>query len=223
MNFFCPVPDQFAKVITQRFGENPADYARFKLKGHNGVDYGVPMNTPIYSACNGVVLTVSDDVQGYGQYIKVAAGNYYVIYGHLSCILVKVGENVTTGQVIARSGSTGNSTGPHLHFEIRQAGLEGNGYFGAVDPLPLLTQEQPQAQAQEPSREPPPGRATVITDGLRLRNGASTAATELAKLPNGIELVIDGEQIPDGPIVWQPVKLYVAASYAGEKYIEVTK
>jgi hypothetical protein len=216
MNFFCPVPDQFQKAITQKFGENPADYARFHLKGHNGVDFGVPLNTPIYSACNGVVLTVSDDVQGYGQYIKVSTGAYDVIYAHLSCILVKVGEKLATGQVIARSGSTGNSTGPHLHFEIRQLGLEGNGYFGAVDPLPLLSQDL--AQPQTPPLSYPPGKYKVLVTALNVR--LAPGGEDRGDVLEQDTVEVTGPPVLKNGMQWVPIQLWVAPQFNNDPYLE---
>ena len=170
------------------------------------------MDTPIYSACNGVVITVSDDVKGYGLYIKVAAGDNYVIYGHLSCIMVKVGEKISTGQVIGRSGSTGNSTGPHLHFEIRQVGLEGNGYFGAIDPLLLLQQEtQPTPQTFAP------GQYKVISTTLNVR--LSPSGEDRGDLLEQDVINVIGSPIEKNGITWVPIALYVACQFNNDPYL----
>jgi murein DD-endopeptidase MepM/ murein hydrolase activator NlpD len=130
--------------ITQGFGptsysfEFPyvyqgVDYPHF----HTGVDVGVGMGTPIGAAAEGVVVLAGTNVvdgrpAGYGTYVVIAhGGGLYTLYAHLSRLGVTAGERVRAGQEIGLSGSTGNSTGPHLHFEVR---------LGAdpVDPMPYL-------------------------------------------------------------------------------------
>lgn len=99
---------------------------------HKGVDIGTPMGTPILAAKNGTV-TWSSWKGGYGECIIINHGKgNSTLYGHLSGYNVKTGDTVTQGQVIGYSGSTGNSTGPHLHFGI----MENNTW---VDPLNYLT------------------------------------------------------------------------------------
>ena len=99
---------------------------------HKGVDIGTPMGTPILAAKNGTVTWASSN-GGYGECIIINHGKgNSTLYGHLSGYNVKMGDTVTQGQVIGYSGSTGNSTGPHLHFGI----MENNTW---VDPLNYLT------------------------------------------------------------------------------------
>jgi murein DD-endopeptidase MepM/ murein hydrolase activator NlpD len=104
---------------------------------HTGVDVGVGLGTPISAAADGVVVlagtnVVGGKVVGYGTYVVIAhGGGLYTLYGHLSRLEVAAGDHVRAGQVIGLSGSTGNSTGPHLHFEVR-VGAE------PVDPRPYL-------------------------------------------------------------------------------------
>ena len=99
---------------------------------HKGVDIGTPMGTPILAAKNGTVTWASWK-GGYGECIIINHGKgNSTLYGHLSSYNVKTGDTVTQGQVIGYSGSTGNSTGPHLHFGI----MENNTW---VDPLNYLT------------------------------------------------------------------------------------
>ena len=87
---------------------------------HNGVDIAGPYGTPIYASDSGIVTTAKYTNRGYGVYLIVDHGNgYQTVYGHCSSLLVGYGEQVQKGQLIARMGSTGNSTGNHLHFEIR--------------------------------------------------------------------------------------------------------
>lgn len=98
---------------------------------HQGIDIEVPEGTDVYAACAGRVQRAGRH-SGYGLYIVLEHSNgYRTLYGHLSEIGVYRGQFVEGGQRIARSGNTGNSTGPHLHFEILQ-------YGRALNPLALL-------------------------------------------------------------------------------------
>ena len=94
------------------------------LHGWNGVDIGARIGTPILAAAAGEVIIArpSGWNGGYGKYIGVAHFNgTQTVYSHLSQLFVTNGEMVSQGQVIGLSGNTGNSTGPHLHFEVRGA------------------------------------------------------------------------------------------------------
>ncbi len=93
---------------------------------HTGTDLGAPMGTPVLAALTGRVI-MADFFGGYGLAIALEhnAGAQQTLYAHLSEIFVKPGEIVKQGAVLGRVGSTGNSTGPHLHFEVRQQTTEG--------------------------------------------------------------------------------------------------
>jgi murein DD-endopeptidase MepM/ murein hydrolase activator NlpD len=102
-----------------------------KKKLHNGQDIAVPSGTPVLAADSGVVL-VSGWQGGYGNFVAIDHGNgISTCYGHNSRLLVQVGDKVQKGQTIALSGSTGLSTGPHVHFEVRRNGTP-------INPLPYL-------------------------------------------------------------------------------------
>ncbi|WP_049790244.1 M23 family metallopeptidase [Pusillimonas sp. T7-7] len=89
---------------------------------HEGLDFAAPKGTPIYAASGGVV-TQARYATGYGKLVEISHGNGLVTrYAHASSFNVKVGDLVEKGQQIARVGSTGRSTGSHLHFEVRMAG-----------------------------------------------------------------------------------------------------
>lgn len=108
---------------------------------HDGVDIGVPVGTPVYAAAAGEVvvskyyLTGNYDGSyrdGYGNYVMIDHGDYYTLYGHLQYKkVVSAGQSVSKGQLIAYTASTGNSTGPHLHFEVRKS----SSYGSAVNPM----------------------------------------------------------------------------------------
>jgi murein DD-endopeptidase MepM/ murein hydrolase activator NlpD len=86
--------------------------------GHDGIDIGVPQGTAVVAAADGIV-TFAGEESGYGTHVEVLhAGGVVTTYSHLSHIDVTVGQKVKAGQMIAHSGNTGHSTGPHLHFEV---------------------------------------------------------------------------------------------------------
>lgn len=101
---------------------------------HTGVDFLVPTGTSVKAVEAGTVVTAGwGGSYGYQVVIRHPDGKYSQ-YGHLSAISVKVGQKVGEGQRIARSGATGNVTGPHLHFEMRT----GPAYGSDIDPLAYL-------------------------------------------------------------------------------------
>lgn len=142
-----PVPSQ--TKITTAYGS--AGYA-----GHTGVDFACASNSKVVAAESGIVI-ISRDItshsncscsytgggyHSYGRYIvimhdkKNSSGDYvYTLYAHNSSRVVQEGQRVSKGQLIAYSGSTGNSTGPHCHFEVR---TPGSGYECCVNPTPYL-------------------------------------------------------------------------------------
>lgn len=93
-----------------------------KSKLHAGIDIPVGIGSPVVAAESGTVMTAGY-VQGYGTTVIISHGSgLTTLYGHLSSLKVSVGQSVNRGDTVALSGNTGNSTGPHLHFEVRQNG-----------------------------------------------------------------------------------------------------
>ena len=124
-------PCSSIRWITSMFGgrQSPGGIGS---TNHKGVDIGTPMGTPVLAAKAGTVTWASWN-GGYGNCVIISHGKgNSTLYGHLSGYNVSVGDQVSQGQVIAYSGNTGNSTGPHLHFGI----MEGDTW---VDPLNYLT------------------------------------------------------------------------------------
>jgi len=94
---------------------------------HHGIDIAGPKGTPIKASDSGYVALVGRNDTSYGLYVLLDHGNgYQTLYGHFSAILVEVGQSVAKGQTIGLCGSTGKSTGPHVHFEIRLNGAYRN-------------------------------------------------------------------------------------------------
>ncbi len=120
-----------ASDITSSFG-NRLDPFLGRLALHAGIDFRAPTGTRILATAPGTVITAGK-TGGYGNMVEIDHGNGITTrYAHLSTILVNAGDKITAGEAIARSGSTGRSTGPHLHYEVR---LNGE----AVDPMRFLT------------------------------------------------------------------------------------
>ncbi|BCJ37743.1 hypothetical protein Athai_52460 [Actinocatenispora thailandica] len=111
-------------TVTSQFG------ARWGTN-HPGIDLAVATGTPVYAAHSGTVTLAGAD-GGYGNGVEIDDGaGLSTVYGHNSSVTVSAGQHVTRGQLIAYSGSTGDSTGPHVHFELRRNGV-------AFDPVPYL-------------------------------------------------------------------------------------
>lgn len=206
-------------VITQRFGERLLDYSKFGLMGHNGIDFGCGTGTEIRSVEGGVIQRARNDLGGYGLHVKIShAGGISTLYGHLSSILVKEGQRVEEGDLLGLSGNTGNSTGAHLHFEVRKAGEEGNGYGGAVDPLTMID-SQP---APEPEPAPlPAGTAKVIANRLNVRLEPNLQGECIGGVTYGDVLKVAGDDRFDGEINWLPVVVWVAIERNGNRFLEV--
>ncbi|MGY2065357.1 M23 family metallopeptidase [Blastococcus sp. SYSU DS0619] len=101
---------------------------------HYGIDLAAPMRTPEYAAVDGVVLRAGA-ASGFGLAVYILHENGDVtVYGHMDKILVQPGQYVEAGETIALLGNRGQSTGPHLHFEVHKGGLDGK----KVDPIPWL-------------------------------------------------------------------------------------
>jgi murein DD-endopeptidase MepM/ murein hydrolase activator NlpD len=104
-------------------------------RNHNGVDLAAPTGTPVYATADGLVSR-AEYFGSYGNYIQIEhGGELETRYAHLSDYVVAAGEQVRKGQLIGFVGSTGRSTGPHLHYEVRVAG-------DAVDPRPYMVDTQ---------------------------------------------------------------------------------
>ncbi|MDL2215758.1 peptidoglycan DD-metalloendopeptidase family protein [Ruminococcaceae bacterium OttesenSCG-928-N02] len=132
-----PVPGYHGRGYVSSFYGYRSIWNNGYTEFHNGIDIARGpqasiMNAPIVASNSGYVLRAKYNAGGYGYYVMLDhGGNTYSLYGHCSSYIVTVGQYVTQGQVIGYVGSTGNSTGPHLHFEIRMNGV-------TVDPAPLL-------------------------------------------------------------------------------------
>ena len=123
---FCsPIGSGWQSRVTSEFGYRKDPFTG-ETRGHTGMDLSVPTGTPIRAALPGTV-TVSQYNSSYGYYVVVDHGSgLSTLYAHNSKLLVRVGQTVEAGDVVSLSGSTGRSTGPHLHFEVRVNGERTN-------------------------------------------------------------------------------------------------
>jgi murein DD-endopeptidase MepM/ murein hydrolase activator NlpD len=122
-------------TITQPFGPSTVllepPYGKYK-HFHTGIDIAAPLGTPVMAAADGLVVAVGHTKTGYGNYVVIAhGGGIATLYGHLLATNANIGDGVKRGQVIGFEGSTGYSTGPHVHFELRVNNQ-------VIDPMPYL-------------------------------------------------------------------------------------
>lgn len=119
---FCsPIGVGWESRVTSEFGYRRDPFTG-ALSGHTGMDLAVPTGTPIRAALSGTV-TVSQYSSSYGYYVMIDHGDgLFTLYAHNSRLVAQVGDTVEAGDIVSVSGSTGRSTGPHLHFEVRVNG-----------------------------------------------------------------------------------------------------
>ena len=124
---FCsPIGESWRSVVTSEFGWRKDPFTG-KGAGHTGIDLGMPKGTPIRAALTGTVYLVRYSTTGYGYHVMIDHGGGFVtLYAHCSKLLVAEGQQVQAGDIIAEVGSTGRSTGNHLHFEVRINGEKQN-------------------------------------------------------------------------------------------------
>ena len=124
-----PIPS--GVEFTSGYGVRSDPFGRGRAM-HAGIDLSGPQGTPIYATADGMVTDAGWNSGGYGNLVKIDHGRgIETRYGHLSKMTVRAGERVTRGQLIGRMGSTGRSTGSHLHYEVR---IDGR----AVNPIPFM-------------------------------------------------------------------------------------
>jgi len=137
-SYASPVPR--ATPITSPFGPRDNSKNPQISSNHKGIDFGTPVGSPLTAVTDGVISTIGNDANGYGNWVEVKHEDGTASrYGHLSQVSVSRGQKVGPGQIVGRSGGkagspgAGNSTGPHLHFEIlNEKGVK-------VNPAPYLS------------------------------------------------------------------------------------
>jgi murein DD-endopeptidase MepM/ murein hydrolase activator NlpD len=141
---------------------------------HTGLDFEAGIGTPIMAAAGGVVVTAETHPE-YGNMVEIDHGNGLITrYGHASKLLVKKGDLVRRGQVVALVGSTGRSTGPHLHFEVLVQGVQ-------QDPQKFLAGGQHAPMLAQQAGKPAPAAAKSAP--VAVRTGIGGPDTTLAQAP----------------------------------------
>lgn len=115
-----PISDKYKSRISAFYGYRIHPIYKTKIF-HEGIDFAAPIGTEVYASGDGVVVRNTRSNYGYGNIIKIDHGyGYETVYAHLSKSYIKKGQKVKRGQLIGAVGSTGLSTGPHLHYEVRK-------------------------------------------------------------------------------------------------------
>lgn len=199
-------------IVTQKFGEKITD-----PEGHTGIDLYQPVGTPVYAAEGGDILAagIINNIYGnsaYGNCILIDHKNgLYTFYAHLNTILVKVGQSVITGAKIGTVGVTGNTTGPHLHFEIRNNPkwnrknfIDPELYIGTPQSIIINTDEPFLPSLIEFNQG---DLAIVANPILNLRNQPGYSGTKIAQLYQNTKVVICGNKIQQDGLTWYPVEI----------------
>lgn len=188
---------------------------------HGGTDFPVPLNTDVHSSCEGDVVSVKYLTTSYGKHIKIKANVngqiVYIRYCHLNQILVSEGQHVTAGQVIGKSGSTGNSTGPHLHYEVRNSA---DSYSNALNPRLYLpgtsyTYESSSNSDSCNCSDSYAGNYTCTSNStLNIRSGHGSGYSVIGSIPSGATVYVSKA---DGS--WAHVSYNEVNGYASMQYL----
>src|ERR1035437_62200 len=178
MAFTITLPFIGSFPITQAFGVvNPMEPTPGHI--HQGVDYGTPTGTQLFAPNNATVTYAGWDSSGYGNLVKLDYGNGYTEFlGHLSSVAVSVGQKISAGTLLGLTGSTGNSTGPHVHVQVDYNG-------GYVNPVTLQS-GNPASTASPPSTSSNPvgtGLGTIGSFFDNLVKPLSGTQPDLTKVP----------------------------------------
>lgn len=186
--------------ITQKYGETVTSAF------HSGIDYACPIGTPILSSEEGKVMFAAWDRTGYGNFVIVQhTQDRSTCYAHLSDISVVVGSKVRQGELLGHSGTTGNSTGPHLHFEARRVWNDYKTHFDPMN-LPLVSVDDNATVEQKSGLKPGPVMI-VAPAGVWGHNENFTAKTILTF---GTKLTFTGKTIERGGLMFAECALWIA-------------
>lgn len=191
---------------------------------HNGYDLAAAMGTPIRASKAGKV-SFAGRKGGYGNAVILThSGGWTTLYGHASRLAVEVGQEVNAGQIVAYVGSTGHSTGPHLHYELRYQGKPVDpGLFTASAPAPARPRKAKAVQATPPPRETAVMAATEPADAVATLTEIPQDAPPL-RYPadptvHAAMMALDGAPMPaeamaavEPPTRWERVKAWLRAT-----------
>lgn len=218
-----------SRAINQYFGENRYfDYTKLneKLPGHEGIDVRAASGTKIYAVAAGKVEEVGNDASHpYGLHVRIRhSGGYLTVYAHLSEIDVWNGQEIAAGQQLGLAGSTGNSTGPHLHLTLKQDGAEfsdqhGRWPYNIINPEPFLL---PLLGVNKPAGPYVNGWAYVAavkvqgeiaqaTTVINLRAEPSISAGLVGMVPTGSTMIVTGAPQGNNQFRYFPVQVPAVA------------
>lgn len=201
MTFRQPFKNEWP--ITQKYGET------ITSSFHTGIDYGTPIGTNILASADGTVCFAGWDKTGYGNFVILNHGNVATAYAHLSVVSVALGQKVKQGEKIGESGNTGNSTGPHLHFEARRVWNDYKSHFDPMN-LPLISMYD----AQIPSKSsdlniPKPGDVVIVSElGAFGHNSKFNYKTIFSE---GTELQFSGKTVERNGLTFCECSIWIAA------------
>lgn len=197
-------PTEF-RIVNQLFGVNRPFYARFNLPGHEGLDIRADLGSRIVCVAPGRVTRVhtNPDNDNYGIHVRIEhADGYRTIYAHLQQAHVSAGDMLPAGALLGLAGSTGNSTGPHLHLTLKKSGTSHAGFpNNIIDPTPFLL---PLLGWQEPAGPYSDGwafsdailafgkLAQANNGGVSLRTAPARNAGRIAVIPEGTLMLVTG-------------------------------
>lgn len=203
-------------IVTQRFGEKITD-----PQGHTGIDLYQPVGTPVYASeggdilCSGIINNAYGNT-AYGNCVLIDHKNgYYTFYAHMNTVTVKAGMSIIQGAKIGTVGETGNVTGPHLHFEVRNNPKWNRANF--IDPEDVLGKAEDNTQIINTEKEftfQKDEYAVVSNSILNLRSKAGYNGELLGQLYKNTKVKITGAAIQQDGLTWYPIELngYLAAS-----------
>lgn len=211
------------RAIANGWCHNPGSCAS-GIYYFGGIDWGISVGTPVVAAIGGTITVAQSDASGYGKHVRMKSedGVYLLIYGHLSELMVKVGETVKVGQLLGLSGNTGNSTGPHLHFEVRKNGAP-------IDPAPMLTTDVPEPEEQgggwlgdaPVTPELPKG---VTLHSINKRSQPSTSGGRIGYVPTGAKVKFNQFAV-ENKNLWGCIggwpEQWIAVYYDGDYLVEL--
>jgi hypothetical protein len=242
MKFLYPVAPTFP--ITQTFAEHEARRVANGWTNYNGgIDWGIPNGTSIRAAQSGTVTVARSDTDGYGTHVRIettdGATKYLTIYGHMQSFSVAVGEQVVAGRQIGLSDNTGNSTGPHIHFELRKDGTPIDPFPFLVKTVAELTGGQPGGgnpsvtpggdtpgdgtqgvggdMGKEPAQYPQMPKVQVLVQTLNIRSAPGVGNTRVGGLTKNDQVEVI-RKVMDGKDIWLQIGFneYIAMLYGDE-------
>jgi murein DD-endopeptidase MepM/ murein hydrolase activator NlpD len=172
---YLSTPFDGSQLIIQFWGQHPEYYAQYRyngvsLKGHIGIDFALDPGTPLFAVDTGRVMEISNEVGGFGRYIKVEHRWGESFLANIGSVTVEAGQLIKRNEPLAIAGGKGNGRQPHLHFAIRIAPFNRfDGWGGFSDPLPYLNPSNILFYEEEDAQENPfePHPMVAEKPGLR--------------------------------------------------------